>query len=292
MPNAITTAQLQQYRQAIENGGASAAAQVYAELYAQGYNYAGWAEGVAKGNTITGLSALDFLKDSYFAATCNKLSDAQIDKIRADMAKRTLDEYIKIAENSPSGKLERDLTYKETKDVHKDAFEGNDLSLKNWTLDTPMEIIRQQHGDQVVENLWKQIRDTGGDYVDALTVSSILADYVWGASHSPNPEVRERAERWLEHVVPDWLQGNFFGKPCDNPFKRAKRWQPPRDPIVVDLDGDGIETVGLASNVYFDHDGDGVLTKTGWAGKDDALLVWDRNANGSIDTGAELFGDF
>jgi len=118
VPNAITTAQLQQYRQAIENGGASAAAQVYAELYAQGYNYAGWAEGVARGNSITGLSALDFLKDSYFAATCKKLSDAQIDKIRADMAKRTLDEYIKIAENSPNGKLERDLTYKETKDVH------------------------------------------------------------------------------------------------------------------------------------------------------------------------------
>ncbi len=118
MPNAITTAQLQQYKQAIENGGASAAAQVYAELYAQGYNYAGWAEGVAKGNSITGLSALDFLKDSYFAATCNKLSDAQIDKIRSDMAARTLDEYIEISKQS-GGELTRDLNYAETKEIHK-----------------------------------------------------------------------------------------------------------------------------------------------------------------------------
>ncbi|WP_333839787.1 hypothetical protein [Pelomicrobium sp.] len=77
-----------------------------------------------------------------------------------------------------------------------------------------------------------------------------------------------------------------------NDFSRAKTWRWPRDPIILDLDGDGLETVGLASNVYFDHDGDGVLTRTGWAGKDDALLVWDRNANGLIDTGVELFGDF
>ncbi len=75
-------------------------------------------------------------------------------------------------------------------------------------------------------------------------------------------------------------------------FNRAKRWRWLRDPIILDLDGNGLETVGLASNIHFDHDGDGVLTKTGWVGKDDALLVWDRNANGSIDTGAELFGDF
>ena len=89
---------------------------------------------------------------------------------------------------------------------------------------------------------------------------------------------------------------SLFGDPCDkgtkDPFNNAKRWQPPRDPIILDLDGDGLETVGLASNIYFDHDDDGVLTKTGWAGANDALLVWDRNGNGTIDTGAELFGDF
>ena len=88
---------------------------------------------------------------------------------------------------------------------------------------------------------------------------------------------------------PLWQQVAWFYRDI---FNRAKNWLWPRDPIILDLDGDGLETVGLAANIHFDHDGDGVLTKTGWAGRDDALLVWDRNANGSIDTGAELFGDF
>lgn len=62
-------------------------------------------------------------------------------------------------------------------------------------------------------------------------------------------------------------------------------------PIVLDLDGDGIETVGLDYLIYFDHDGNGFAEHTGWIGSDDALLIWDRNGNGSIDSGAELFGD-
>ncbi|WP_300086319.1 hypothetical protein [uncultured Nitrosomonas sp.] len=98
-------------------------------------------------------------------------------------------------------------------------------------------------------------------------------------------------------AIIDWVNKQNLGSKLydllhPNEFDQAKKWTWPRDPIILDLDGNGLETVGLASNVYFDHDGDGVLTKTGWAGKNDALLVWDRNANGSIDTGAELFGDF
>ena len=88
----------------------------------------------------------------------------------------------------------------------------------------------------------------------------------------------------------DWL--NEVGDAIKDGFDRAKNWVWPRDPIILDLDSDGLETVGLNANIHFDHDGDGVLTRTGWTGKDDALLVWDRNANGTIDTGADLFGDF
>ena len=64
-----------------------------------------------------------------------------------------------------------------------------------------------------------------------------------------------------------------------------------RSPLVVDLDGDGIETLGTDAGVYFDHDDNGFLEKTGWIGKDDGLLVRDINNNGKIDDGTELFGD-
>ena len=65
------------------------------------------------------------------------------------------------------------------------------------------------------------------------------------------------------------------------------------DPLVLDLDGDGIETVGSRklSGAVFDNDGDGIRTATGWVKADDGLLVVDRNGDGIINDGTELFGD-
>ena len=61
-------------------------------------------------------------------------------------------------------------------------------------------------------------------------------------------------------------------------------------PIILDLDGDGIETVSISSGTHFDHAADGFAERTGWVAPDDGLLVWDRNDNGAIDSGRELFG--
>ncbi|MCI1014358.1 hypothetical protein HWE04_10895, partial [Herbaspirillum sp. C7C2] len=63
------------------------------------------------------------------------------------------------------------------------------------------------------------------------------------------------------------------------------------DPLILDLDGDGIETLALSANVHFDHDLSGFAEQSGWVGRDDALLVRDLDGNGKITSGAELFGD-
>ncbi|MDP1573224.1 MAG: calcium-binding protein, partial [Pseudomonadota bacterium] len=61
-------------------------------------------------------------------------------------------------------------------------------------------------------------------------------------------------------------------------------------PIILDLDGDGVETTAATAGAYFDHAGDGFAERSGWVGGGDGLLVWDRNGNGAIDDGGELFG--
>ncbi|MCV6614855.1 MAG: Ig-like domain-containing protein, partial [Cellvibrionaceae bacterium] len=61
-------------------------------------------------------------------------------------------------------------------------------------------------------------------------------------------------------------------------------------PLILDLDGDGVETLALQQGVVFDIDGDGQLEHSAWLAPDDGLLVRDIDGNGRIDSGAELFG--
>jgi VCBS repeat-containing protein len=67
-------------------------------------------------------------------------------------------------------------------------------------------------------------------------------------------------------------------------------WCPP-SPLVLDLNGDGVQTVGQTDGVYFDLDADGRTTRVGWTDGKDGLLALDRNGDGQITSGAELFGD-
>lgn len=65
-------------------------------------------------------------------------------------------------------------------------------------------------------------------------------------------------------------------------------------PVVIDLDGDGLELIGLSeSTIFFDTDNDGLLEKIGWVAADDGILAYDANNNGIVDALGEItFADF
>ncbi|MEQ1712129.1 MAG: hypothetical protein ABL908_12095, partial [Hyphomicrobium sp.] len=66
---------------------------------------------------------------------------------------------------------------------------------------------------------------------------------------------------------------------------------PPVSPLVLDLDGDGLDLITMASShAYFDLDANGFAERTAWIGGDDGFLALDLNGNGRIDDLSELFG--
>jgi phage tail protein X len=62
-------------------------------------------------------------------------------------------------------------------------------------------------------------------------------------------------------------------------------------PLVLDLNNNGINTQSIEKGVKFDIFGTGQDVQTGWVSGGDGLLVMDRNHDGSINGGAELFGE-
>jgi hypothetical protein len=61
-------------------------------------------------------------------------------------------------------------------------------------------------------------------------------------------------------------------------------------PLALDLNGGGVNTLNIKQGVEFDIFASGQQVQTGWIDSGDGLLVLDRNQDGVINDGSELFG--
>lgn len=63
------------------------------------------------------------------------------------------------------------------------------------------------------------------------------------------------------------------------------------DPLVLDMNGDGLDFKGAHDGVDFDMDGDGRASRMGFVRGDDALLFIDSHGDGVVHDGRQLFGN-
>lgn len=211
----------------------------------------------------------------------------------------------------------------EKKEALDQAIDSAQASLEQSTLDSLLAITSTlndgiEAADKAISDFWQATIDAPGNISDAIdqfqdsfekNLLETMLDF-----HEAMGDAVDAVSDFIEQLpadianildeIKDWTTNAFIEIAGDigdiinsiengvhDAFQSALDFVFRRDPLVLDLDGDGIETTPADGSVLFDHNANEQRTATGWIAPDDGLLVLDRDGNGTIDNGRELFGD-
>ncbi|WP_155721353.1 hypothetical protein, partial [Acinetobacter venetianus] len=172
----LTTAQIEQYQRLVQEQGINAVPGIYAALNNMGFGYAGWAYGVSTGDSVTGMGALDFMQ-AMASHLGTIISPEKVDQIRVGMLNGYLSALLEKAEAN-GGFVNEEIDFEIIRDFHIQVFNNNELSIDYWTLETPMKLIGEIFGSDVVDQTWLELTETNGTGLDALFSSLGLVTIV------------------------------------------------------------------------------------------------------------------
>ena len=94
----------------------------------------------------------------------------------------------------------------------------------------------------------------------------------------------DKGSSWIDRMLSD--PESILGL-----FEQASTTPACGDPLVLDLAGTGFTLSDLDNGAYFDFDGDGFAHRTNWIKDMSAFLALDKDEDGLIENGNELFGN-
>lgn len=122
---------------------------------------------------------------------------------------------------------------------------------------------------EVVQNTVELMESDGNHVISVSTDEGVLVVYHDNPGQWTDDGWDADGDGIVEAGEDDWGHG-------DPPPAR------PWDPVIIDLNGDGVGIVSKGEGVYFDVDADGYNEKTAWVAPDDGFLVVDLDTNGEI----------
>ncbi|WP_274644899.1 calcium-binding protein [Pseudomonas serbica] len=277
----------------------------YTYLSDMGFQYATLALGVANENSLSA-SSIGYLKEAALGIH-RTLTDDEIADIKFGMANGYLEALKKISADNHDGPITREINFDEAELFHRKLFESKSLPSDSWIAKATYDLLTIEQR----EEYWKDCLNSAGNTIEEVSFSANTYLYMLNQKNM-NHDIQ--SVTWLDrmvslpvtkvvagvtiHGIGEWGGNEFIkllamtelpgvsGHVLDRSLGMKAY-----DPLVLDLDDDGIETIAVQGGVKFDFDGDGIKTGTGWIARDDGILVFDRNGNSLIDNGSELFGE-
>ena len=132
---------------------------------------------------------------------------------------------------------------------------------------------------------WKNFSDyAAGEATDAIIN--------WGRDYASRTGILDPAFKFIDDILNDSAADAARLDTWTTDFGGAESTT---CPLVLDLNGDGVQTTRLSNSftqgVHFNLDATGLAENTAWVDAQDGLLVRDLDADGQISSGRELFGN-